>query len=240
MGFLSLLITVAVAATNHYTNHSVGGDTGWFFNPTTNAPFSNYTNWAANQTFNLGDYLIFNTNGNQTVIQTYNETIYRSCDFHDAPDGAYAVQYMGGDTTAKPLTVAIPLTQVGLNYYFSDVYDGMQCRRGMAFEIEVKNPPFPYVSPPFQDSLIQLETPSSSTSTPSDQKKTFDSVVFSFRLANWISFSWLLFVLFFALETDCDNVGVALIVEREYFVFCDSVVLLLCSRNPFERQRRWV
>lgn len=40
-----------------YTNHSVGGDAGWFFDSTTNKTSADYNAWAAKQTFSLGDYL---------------------------------------------------------------------------------------------------------------------------------------------------------------------------------------
>ncbi|XP_042485682.1 cucumber peeling cupredoxin-like [Macadamia integrifolia] len=178
---LSLLITSAASATTKYTNYTVGGTAGWFFNSTTNTTSANYSNWAASLTFNLGDFLIFDTNGNQTVIQTYNQTVYQTCDFDDASDGD-AFQYGGGNTTANSLTVAVPLTQEGPNFYFSDAYDGVQCQNGMAFEIQVKHglglppslnqpPPPPYVAPPSPDS----QSPSSPTSTtPSDQQQTYN------------------------------------------------------------------
>lgn len=62
---IALLIATATAASNApapgpvtgYTNHTVGGAVGWFFNSTTNTSATNYSVWAANQTFNLGDYL---------------------------------------------------------------------------------------------------------------------------------------------------------------------------------------
>lgn len=62
-----LLITIITAASaapspasppaTKYINHTVGGPTGWFFNSTSNTSFTNYSTWAASQTFNLGDYL---------------------------------------------------------------------------------------------------------------------------------------------------------------------------------------
>lgn len=54
---VALFATVVSAATTVYHNHTVGGTAGWFFNATTNTPATNYSSWAANQTFNLGDYL---------------------------------------------------------------------------------------------------------------------------------------------------------------------------------------
>ncbi|KAE8660449.1 Early nodulin-like protein 18 isoform 2 [Hibiscus syriacus] len=155
---LGLLITTTTVATA-YTNHTVGGDAGWFFQSVTNTSATNYTSWATNQTFNLGDYLIFRTSTNQTVIQTYNETTYRNCTTDDAL-GTDTFQYNGGNTDFdQAMTVAVPLTIEGANYYFSDGDDGVQCQHGLAFEILVRHgnglppslnqpPPPPYVEPP--------------------------------------------------------------------------------------------
>jgi hypothetical protein len=40
-----------------YRNHTVGGGDGWFFDANTNASSGNYSDWAAGETFYLGDYL---------------------------------------------------------------------------------------------------------------------------------------------------------------------------------------
>ncbi|XP_021904561.1 cucumber peeling cupredoxin-like [Carica papaya] len=162
---IGLLITTAAAAVpaTSYANHTVGDVAGWFFNVNTNASATGYSSWAANQTFNLGDYLIFKTNTNQSVIQTYNEAIYKSCIIDDAPDDEY-FQYDGGSREfGQALTIAVPLTIEGPNYYFSDADDGVQCQHGMAFEIVVNRglglppslnqpPPPPYMEPPGPDS----------------------------------------------------------------------------------------
>ncbi|XP_052192074.1 cucumber peeling cupredoxin-like [Diospyros lotus] len=153
------LIAAVAANTTQYSNHTVGGAAGWLFNATTKTAAANYSAWAASQTFNLGDYLIFNTNTNQTVIQTYNETTYSSCTIDDTSDDD-AVQYGGGsENFGQPATIAVPLTIKGKNYYFSDANDGFQCEHGMAFEIFVNRglglppslnqpPPPPYAPPP--------------------------------------------------------------------------------------------
>ncbi|KAK6260778.1 Phytocyanin domain - like 5 [Theobroma cacao] len=159
---IALLITTVAAATG-YTNHTVGGGAGWFFDSNTNKSAVDYSSWAANRTFNLGDYLVFRTSTNQTVIQTYNETTYQSCTMDDASD-TDTFQYNGGNTDFDQLlTITVPLTIEGTNYYFSDADDGVQCQRGMAFEILVNHgiglppslnqpPPPPYVEPPGADS----------------------------------------------------------------------------------------
>lgn len=46
-----------IATADAYTNYTVGGDSGWFFNAATNTSSTNFTDWAASQTFGLGDYL---------------------------------------------------------------------------------------------------------------------------------------------------------------------------------------
>uniref|UniRef100_A0A5B7BKP8 Putative cucumber peeling cupredoxin-like n=1 Tax=Davidia involucrata TaxID=16924 RepID=A0A5B7BKP8_DAVIN len=154
-----LIITVAAdTPATAYTNHTVGGTAGWFFNSTTNTSSTIYSSWVANQTFNLGDYLIFNTNTNQTVIQTYNETTYHSCSTDDSSDDD-TFQYDGGSNQfGEALTIPVPLTIEGPNYYFSDADDGVQCQQGLAFEIVVSHglglppslnqpPPPPYEAP---------------------------------------------------------------------------------------------
>ncbi|PRQ57707.1 putative cupredoxin [Rosa chinensis] len=125
---------VAPPATK-YINHTVGGPIGWFFNSTSNTSFTNYSSWAASQTFNLGDYLVFNTE-NQTVIETQNATTYRSCTADDTSD---ETTFVWGDDTAGKKTIAVPLVTEGANYYFSGSGDGQQCQQGMAFAIEVNH-----------------------------------------------------------------------------------------------------
>ncbi|CAN1792843.1 hypothetical protein LINPERHAP1_LOCUS19821 [Linum perenne] len=120
-----------------YNNHTVGGDDGWFFNSTTNTSSANYSSWASSQSFNLGDFLIFPTNSNQTIIQTFNESTFRSCSVDNSSDDD-TFQYLGGaQHYDEALTVLVPLTIEGPNYYFSDANDGVQCENGLAFEIQV-------------------------------------------------------------------------------------------------------
>ncbi|XP_030442196.2 cucumber peeling cupredoxin-like [Syzygium oleosum] len=170
--FCLLLIAAAsssaAAAAAAYTNYTVGGNSGWFFDEATNATSANYSAWAASQTFNLGDYLLFNTNTNQTVIQTYNLTTYQACSTDDASDDD-TFQYGGGsEQFGEALSVAVPLTLEGPNYFFSDADDGAQCQDGMRFEIDVKHgaglppslsqppPPPPYAEPPGPDAANPL------------------------------------------------------------------------------------
>ncbi|KAL6565910.1 hypothetical protein OROHE_004965 [Orobanche hederae] len=102
---------------------------------------------------------VFNTNTNQTVIQTYNKTTYESCITDDSLD-TDMFQYGGGnDEFGNATVVSVPLTIEGSQYYFSDDEDGEQCHNGMAFGIKVNHgtglppslnqpPPPAYVPPP--------------------------------------------------------------------------------------------
>ncbi|KAK4415983.1 hypothetical protein Salat_2705700 [Sesamum alatum] len=191
---VALLINAAAASS--YSNHTVGGDAVWFFNPTTNKTSADYNAWAANRTFNLGDYLIFNTNTNQTVIQTYNKTTYNNCSMDDSLD-TDTFQYDGGSNEfGSAVVISVPLTIEGTQYYFSDADDGEQCLHGMAFEIKVNHglglppslnqpPPPPYVPPPESADGVQTPPITVVTSPPSGGMRT---------TAN---FCWLLLVLVF-------------------------------------------
>lgn len=177
MAFLTVIaLSIAAAAAQsatpaatQYNNYTVGGPAGWMFNTATNASAANYPHWAANITFNLGDYLIFNTTTNETVIQTYNLTTYQSCSTDDAVD-TDTFQYGGGDDDFNlPEVISVPLTQVGPNYFFSDAFGGIQCEQGLAFGIVVhyglglppslnQPPPPPYTAPPSPSAVLPPST----------------------------------------------------------------------------------
>ncbi|KAI3744350.1 hypothetical protein L1987_57429 [Smallanthus sonchifolius] len=136
LALLALFITGATA----YTNHTVGGPAGWLFDPKTNTSSANYASWAANQTFHLGDYLIFKTNSNiQMLVLTYNETTFCSCSVDDSSDGDTFIYGQEREEYGEPLAVVIPLTIEGTHYFFSDASDGIQCENGMAFGINVSH-----------------------------------------------------------------------------------------------------
>ncbi|PWA70887.1 Cupredoxin [Artemisia annua] len=154
---LTLVITTVTVAA--YTNHTVGDKAGWLFDPNTNKSSADYTKWAANKTFELGDYLIFKSNTNQTVVLTYNETTFKSCSVDNSSDSDTFIYNKGSNEFNQPLTVEVPLTIQGPNYFFSSASDGIQCQNGMAFGINVTHgvglpeylnqpPPPPYVEAP--------------------------------------------------------------------------------------------
>lgn len=113
--------------------------------------------------FNFSWSVVFRTNTNQTVVQTYNETTFRSCNTDDASDDDTFHYDRGSNEFGEALTIAVPLNIEGPNYYFSDGDDGVQCQNGLSFEIDVKHgqglppslnqpPPPPYMEPPSADS----------------------------------------------------------------------------------------
>lgn len=81
---------------------------------------------------------VFKTSTNQSVIQTYNATTYKNCSIDYSEDDDTFSYTTGNNEFNQSLTIAIPLTINGTNYYFSDSDDGVQCEKGMAFEIDVK------------------------------------------------------------------------------------------------------
>ncbi|RZC73063.1 hypothetical protein C5167_048542 [Papaver somniferum] len=174
---ITLLVLTTIPSSESYTNHTVGGASGWYFNRSSNKSITDYSKWASGKTFNLGDYLIFDTNTNQTVIQTYNETAYKIC---NADDTDAATVYSGGAEIGKQVVLSVALIIEGDNYFFSSADDGAQCQKGMAFKIDVEHgvglppslnqpPPPPFVDPPPSD---QSTTPSDTTN-PSPQAERF-------------------------------------------------------------------
>ncbi|XP_030458616.1 uclacyanin-2 [Syzygium oleosum] len=113
-----------------YQNYTVGGSLGWYENQ--EKPEIDYQRWASGKNFSLGDFLIFNTDTNHSVVQTYNFTTYKLCDYDDSLEKD-TVLWSSGDpsnTATHPVTVAVPLMKEGTNYFFSSDYDGEQCQNG--------------------------------------------------------------------------------------------------------------
>ncbi|KAK8959758.1 hypothetical protein KSP40_PGU002558 [Platanthera guangdongensis] len=121
-----------------YANYTVGDASGWFFNYTSNSSITNYTTWAASKSFYLGDFLsmfsrlqlVFNTNSNTTVVQTYNATTYILCGADDG-DETFVYTPQNNSNFGVAGVVSVPLTSEGANYFFSDAgEEGIQCARG--------------------------------------------------------------------------------------------------------------
>ncbi|XP_021911504.1 blue copper protein [Carica papaya] len=139
---LILLIIVvcfcgSISPVKAYKNYTVGDSLGWF--DSLEKPGVDYQEWADGKHFSLGDFLIFNTDNNHSVVQTYNFTTYKLCDDYDAL-GNDTIDWLAADPSAispQPVTVAVPLVKEGMNYFFSGYYDGEQCEYGQRFKINV-------------------------------------------------------------------------------------------------------
>ncbi|KAJ8635433.1 hypothetical protein MRB53_009700 [Persea americana] len=119
-----------------YKNDTVGDSLGWY--DKLQKPTINYQKWAAGKNFSLGDFLIFNTDTNHSVIQTYNITTYKACDYDNAEDDD-TIQWATGEpaVTTQAVSIAVPLLKEGMTYFFSGDYDGEQCKNGQHFKINV-------------------------------------------------------------------------------------------------------
>lgn len=82
---------------------------------------------------------VFNTDSNHSIIQTYNFTTYKLCDYEDAQEND-TIQWSISDpsaTTLNSVTVPVPLVKEGMTYFFSSDYDGEQCKNGQHFKVNV-------------------------------------------------------------------------------------------------------
>ncbi|KAF3632391.1 putative blue copper protein-like isoform 2 [Capsicum annuum] len=75
---VALLFMAAASQSTGYTNHTVGGPAGWFFNINTQKPSADYSAWAAKQTFNLSDYLK-DAMSDQVSLKNHESPNYMNC-----------------------------------------------------------------------------------------------------------------------------------------------------------------
>ncbi|KAK1280030.1 hypothetical protein QJS04_geneDACA011629 [Acorus gramineus] len=165
-----------ISGAEAYKNYTVGDKLGWFDDLQT--PEINYQKWVDGKNFSLGDFLIFNTDKNHSVIQTYNQTTYKLCDYYDATDDTteWSSAQPAVDNTA--VTVAVPLLKEGTTYFFSGNYDGEQCQHGQHFEIDVSHGAGlpPDLKSQYSSGGGDSPGPSASTSGADDQS-TPDTVI---------------------------------------------------------------
>ncbi|KAK1292733.1 hypothetical protein QJS10_CPB17g01686 [Acorus calamus] len=179
MGSLLLLwlSMFTISGAEAYKNYTVGDKLGWFDDLQT--PEINYQKWVDGKNFSLGDFLIFNTDKNHSVIQTYNLTTYKQCDYYDATDATTEWSTAQPAVDNTPVTVAVPLLKEGTTYFFSGNYDGEQCQHGQHFEIDVSHGAG---LPPDLKSQYSSsgggDSPGPSASTPgADDQSTPDTVI---------------------------------------------------------------
>ncbi|KAH8498804.1 hypothetical protein Peur_073983 [Populus x canadensis] len=137
LSFSSLILLSFSGSVDAYKNYTVGDSLGWY--DTTVKSNVNYQKWADGKNFSLGDFLIFNTDNNHSVVQTYNLTTYKLCDYDNSVDND-TVEWSSANpsnTLTQGVTVAVPLLKEGPTYFFSGDYDGEQCDNGQHFKITV-------------------------------------------------------------------------------------------------------
>ncbi|GAB2277081.1 hypothetical protein Dimus_011790 [Dionaea muscipula] len=129
-----LLVLCFIGSVDAYENYTVGDSLGWY--DKLENPNVDYQQWVAHKSFSLGDFLIFNTDNNHSIIRTYNFSTYKACDY----SGDDITEWSATDpsaTTVIPVTIAIPLVKEGMTYFFSGDYDGEQCKHGQRFKVNV-------------------------------------------------------------------------------------------------------
>lgn len=156
-----------------YKNYTVGDDSGWF-DKLEDAKVD-YQSWASLKNFSLGDFLIFNSDKNHSIIQTYNLTTYTEC--NGLADDT--IDWSTGVPTADdtPVTVAVPLVKEGPTYFFSGDYSGEQCQDGQKFKITVEHGqglPTSLIAPKVGDEAI---SPAPTGSISMDDDSVPDTVV---------------------------------------------------------------
>ncbi|KAJ6424621.1 hypothetical protein OIU84_025408 [Salix udensis] len=136
---LLLLLPSFLGSVGAYKNYTVGDSLGWY--DATVKSSVNYQKWADGKNFSLGDFLIFNTDSNHSVVQTYNITTYKLCDNGNSVDND-TVQWSSpnpSNTLTQAVTWAVPLLKEGPTFFFSGDYDGEQCQNGQHFKIAVSH-----------------------------------------------------------------------------------------------------
>ncbi|KAL8236159.1 hypothetical protein R6Q59_017240 [Mikania micrantha] len=113
--FFLILILGVVTQSAYAVQHTVGDSSGW-----TN--FGDYTTWAANKTFNVGDTLLFNYGGSHGV-DVVSKSDYDNCATSNAINS-----YSDGATV-------ISLTQSGPMYFVCPSFG--HCNTGMKLAINV-------------------------------------------------------------------------------------------------------
>ncbi|KAG6536082.1 hypothetical protein ZIOFF_001124 [Zingiber officinale] len=117
---LATLLCLLTTSQAHIKIHIVGGSYGWKIPPTTTF----YQDWAKNQTFLVGDKLMFlYTSGLQNVVVGSTEDDFATCQQKNVVDILYQ-----GPSIAE-------LTEAGTHYYYCSV--GLHCEGGQKLKINV-------------------------------------------------------------------------------------------------------
>ncbi|KAK9055898.1 hypothetical protein SSX86_026985 [Deinandra increscens subsp. villosa] len=149
VAFFLILILVLATQSAYGVQHTVGDSNGW-----TNA--GDYATWAASNTFNVGDTLLFTYSGSHGV-NVISKSDYDNCVTSNALDS-----YTGGTTT-------INLKQPGPMYFACPTFG--HCSTGMKLAINVvsQSSNSPTTTTPSDDNN---SSPPSTTGPPTQSKPT--------------------------------------------------------------------
>ncbi|XP_048233971.1 lamin-like protein [Ricinus communis] len=164
--FLCFFILISATSTTTATDHIVGANKGW-------NPGINYTLWANNHTFYVGDFISFRYQKTQYNVFAVNQTGYDNC----TTEGATGNWSSGKDF--------IPLKEAK-RYYF--ICGNGQCFNGMKVSVLVH--PLP---PPPSSSISANQTSSKDSAAPVVLHKGFvgcRALILAFT-SIWFGFGWI-------------------------------------------------
>ncbi|KAG7018121.1 Lamin-like protein [Cucurbita argyrosperma subsp. argyrosperma] len=164
LAFFLLLCTAASVFPVSATDHIVGANRGW-------NPGINYTLWANNHTFFVGDLISFRYQKNQYNVFEVNQSGYDNC----TTEGAFGNWSSGKDF--------IPLNKAQ-RYYF--ICGNGQCFNGMKVTILVH----PLPPPPSSPLASKDSSPSSATPRTGSRQWKIRALLVSLALI-WFGSDWI-------------------------------------------------
>ncbi|GMY33963.1 lamin-like protein [Fagus crenata] len=156
------LFLISAASTILATDHIVGANRGW-------NPGMNYTLWANNHTFYVGDLISFRYQKNQYNVFEVNQSGYDNC----TTEGA-----VGNWSSGKDF---IPLNEAK-RYYF--ICGNGQCYSGMKVSVIVHHLPTP------PSAAVAAESSPQHSAAPVVLHRGFRSVLLSFAVI-WFGADWM-------------------------------------------------
>ncbi|WJX41178.1 hypothetical protein P8452_28571 [Trifolium repens] len=184
---LGFFLAINMALPTLATVHTVGDTTGW-------AIGADYSTWASDKTFAVGDSLVFNYGAGHTVDEV-KESDYKSC-----TTGNSISTDSSGATT-------IPLKKAGKHYFICSVPG--HCTGGMKLSVKVKASSADSAAPSATPSSSGKASPSdgtpaatatpttTTTTTPITQQNessvtSLSPIVALFFTVSWMIFSYIL------------------------------------------------
>ncbi|KAI6702821.1 hypothetical protein NL676_011957 [Syzygium grande] len=157
-----LVLLLAIPAKVHGATHNVGDSTGW-------TQGYDYSTWAASQTFNVGDTLVFTYTSLHSVDQVSKD------DYTNCNSGNALQSYSGGSNS-------ITLSSAGTMYFICPTAG--HCSGGMKLAVTIASssttpgspPSPPSTSSPGSPPSTTPSTPTGTTTTPSPKANGAASV----------------------------------------------------------------